>query len=81
MPVSGVDPRYRFLARFGATILSGGIAAIPMALYHYQSELALIPQVVRWIHPRPPLDGGASVPEPASHEPSHGRERADASPL
>lgn len=49
MPVSGVDPRYRFLARFGATILSGGIAAIPMALYHYQSELALIPQEVWFV--------------------------------
>ena len=44
-----VDPRYRFLARFGATILSGGIAAIPMALYHYQAELRLVPQEVWFV--------------------------------
>jgi hypothetical protein len=44
-----VDPRYRFLARFGATILSGGIAAIPMALYHYQAELGLLPQEVWFV--------------------------------
>ncbi|HET7772152.1 MAG TPA: hypothetical protein VFN74_25490 [Chloroflexota bacterium] len=44
-----VDPRYRFLARFGATILSGGIAAIPMALYHYQAALGLIPQEVWFV--------------------------------
>ena len=44
-----VDPRYRFLARFGATILSGGIAAIPMALYHYQAELSLVPQEVWFV--------------------------------
>lgn len=44
-----VDPRYRFLARFGATILSGGIAAIPMALYHYQAELGLVPQEVWFV--------------------------------
>ena len=44
-----VDPRYRFLARFGATILSGGIAAIPMALYHYQAGLGLVPQEVWFV--------------------------------
>ncbi|CAA9241063.1 MAG: hypothetical protein AVDCRST_MAG77-1541 [uncultured Chloroflexi bacterium] len=43
------DPRYRFLARFGATILSGGIAAIPMALYHYQADLVLVPQEVWFV--------------------------------
>src|SRR5690349_12870013 len=43
------DPRYRFLSRFGATLLSGGIAAIPMALYHYQAELGLAPQEVWFV--------------------------------
>ncbi|HEX2174223.1 MAG TPA: hypothetical protein VHL09_17460, partial [Dehalococcoidia bacterium] len=36
--------RYRFLARFGSVILSGGIAAVPRALYYYQAELGLLPQ-------------------------------------
>jgi hypothetical protein len=43
------DARYRFLARFGATILSGGIAAIPTSLYHYQAELRLAPQEVWFV--------------------------------
>src|SRR5690349_14494695 len=43
------DPRYQFLARFGAVVLSGGIAAIPMALYHYQAELGLTPQEVWFV--------------------------------
>lgn len=41
--------RYRFLARFGATILSGGVAAIPMALYHYQAALRLVTQEVWFV--------------------------------
>src|SRR5215510_3137311 len=43
------DARYRFLARFGATILAGGIAAIPTSLYHYQAELGLVPQEVWFV--------------------------------
>lgn len=43
------DPRYRFLARFGSVILSGGIAAIPKALYMYSAELRLIPQEVWFV--------------------------------
>ncbi len=43
------DARYRFLARFGATILSGGIAAIPTSLYHYQAQLGLVPQEVWFV--------------------------------
>ncbi|MDP9357345.1 MAG: hypothetical protein M3R02_19060 [Chloroflexota bacterium] len=41
------DARDRtFLARYGATILRGGIAAIPAALFRYQGELGLTaPQV------------------------------------
>src|SRR5215211_2194502 len=39
----------RFLARYGATILRGGIAAIPSALYRYQGELGLKPQHVWFI--------------------------------
>src|SRR5438874_1821729 len=34
-------PDRSFLARYGATILRGGIAAIPAALYRYQRELGL----------------------------------------
>jgi hypothetical protein len=43
------DHRYQFLARFGAVILSGGIAAIPKALYMYSAELRLIPQEVWFV--------------------------------
>lgn len=43
------DPRYQFLARFGAVILSGGIAAVPRALYYYQAELGLLPQEVWFV--------------------------------
>jgi hypothetical protein len=43
------DPRYRFLARFGSVILSGGIAAVPRALYYYQAELGLLPQEVWFV--------------------------------
>jgi hypothetical protein len=39
----------RFLARYGATILRGGIATIPTALYSYQGELGLKPQHVWFI--------------------------------
>ncbi|HEX2037479.1 MAG TPA: DnaA N-terminal domain-containing protein [Chloroflexota bacterium] len=46
---AAADARYRFLSRFGATILSGGIAAIPMSLYHYQAELGLVPQEVWFV--------------------------------
>src|SRR3712207_5583662 len=37
----GVEKHRTFLARYGATILRGGIAAIPAALYRYQGELGL----------------------------------------
>ncbi len=42
----GLDPGkpYTFLARYGATILRGGIAAIPTALFTYQALLDLSPQ-------------------------------------
>src|SRR5689334_18751851 len=43
------DRDYRFLARYGATILRGGIATIPAALYRYQAELQLKPQQVWFI--------------------------------
>ena len=38
-----------FLARYGAAILRGGIAAIPRALYRYQAELGLPPQLVWFV--------------------------------
>jgi hypothetical protein len=43
------DYRYRFLSRFGSVILSGGIAAIPKALYMYSAELGLVPQEVWFV--------------------------------
>jgi len=38
-----------FLARYGETIVRGGIASIPSALYRYQGELKLAPQLVWFI--------------------------------
>ena len=38
-----------FLARYGATILGGGIAAIPAALFRYQGELGLSAQEIWFI--------------------------------
>ena len=38
-----------FLARYGAAILSGGVASIPTALYRYQRDLHLTPQLVWFI--------------------------------
>ncbi|MDQ2808017.1 MAG: hypothetical protein M3Z04_14070 [Chloroflexota bacterium] len=35
-----------FLARYGAIVLRGGIAAFPAAIFQYQAELALSPQEV-----------------------------------
>ena len=40
---------FSFLARYGQTILSGGIAAIPVALFHYQREIDLTPQEIWFI--------------------------------
>jgi hypothetical protein len=48
----GGDPARRdrsFLARYGAIIIRGGIAAIPTALYRYQGELDLTPQQVWFV--------------------------------
>ncbi len=44
------QPRdHSFLARYGSIIAKGGIAAIPSALYRYQGELKLKPQIVWFI--------------------------------
>src|SRR5215212_6070065 len=45
------DPRrgYSFTARFGATILRGGIAPVPTTLYYYQGELGLSAQEVWFV--------------------------------
>ena len=43
------QPNRRFLARYGAIILRGGIASIPTALYRYQGELGLKPNQVWFI--------------------------------
>lgn len=39
----------RFLERYGANIVSGGIAAIPTALFLYQRELDLTPQEIWFV--------------------------------
>ncbi len=45
------EPRRRrdFVARFGATILQGGIAPVPTTLYFYQGELGLSAQEVWFV--------------------------------
>ena len=43
------DKTRSFLARYGATVLRGGIAAIPTALFTYQARLDLSPQEVWFI--------------------------------
>src|SRR6476661_642656 len=48
-PGPGADKSYTFLARYGSTILRGGIAAIPTALFTYQALLDLSPQEVWFI--------------------------------
>ena len=42
--VSSIRGQNSFLARYGATILRGGIAAIPAALFRFQAPLGLKPQ-------------------------------------
>jgi hypothetical protein len=43
-PVDATDKTHTFLARDGATVLRGGIAAIPTAIFTYQALLDLSPQ-------------------------------------
>jgi hypothetical protein len=42
--VDATDKTHTFLARYGATVLRGGIAAIPTAIFTYQALLDLSPQ-------------------------------------
>jgi hypothetical protein len=42
--VDATDKTRTFLARYGATVLRGGIAAIPTAIFTYQALLDLSPQ-------------------------------------
>ena len=43
-PADATDKTHTFLARYGATVLRGGIAAIPTAIFTYQALLDLSPQ-------------------------------------
>lgn len=55
----------RFLARYGATILRGGIATIPKALYRYQAELGLRPQQVWFVSAILAHKWDADMPKPS----------------
>lgn len=55
----------RFLARYGATILRGGIATIPKALYRYQAELGLRPQQVWFVTAILAHKWDADMPKPS----------------
>src|SRR6476646_6037965 len=48
-PDPTADKTRSFLARYGSTVLRGGIAAIPTALFTYQALLDLSPQEVWFI--------------------------------
>lgn len=54
-----------FLARYGATILRGGIAAIPSALYRYQGELGLGAQLIWFISAILAHKWDANMPHPS----------------
>jgi hypothetical protein len=54
-----------FLSRFGAVILSGGIASIPIALFTYQGELNLTPQQVWFISKVLSYKWGSGLPYPS----------------
>jgi hypothetical protein len=56
---------YTFLARYGATILRGGIASIPSALYRYQGELKLPVQHVWFISAILAHKWDTDLPEPS----------------
>src|SRR5689334_15731524 len=59
------DRDYRFLARYGETILRGGIATIPAALFRYQAELGLGPQTVWFISAILSHKWDADMPHPS----------------
>ena len=67
MPISATStqPNRAFLARFGATIIQGGVTAIPSALYLYQGELGLTPQLVWFISAILARKWNASLPYPS----------------
>ena len=54
-----------FLARYGATVLRGGIAAFPAAIFRYQAELALSPQEVWFLAYILAHKWGTSLPRPS----------------
>lgn len=60
------QPRdHSFLARYGSIIAKGGIAAIPSALYRYQGELTLKPQIVWFISAILTHKWDADMPSPS----------------
>ncbi len=56
---------HSFLARYGSIIAKGGIAAIPAALYRYQGELKLKPQIVRFVSAILTHKWDADLPSPS----------------
>jgi len=56
---------HSFLARYGSIIAKGGIAAIPSALYRYQGELQLKPQIVWFISAILTHKWDAEMPSPS----------------
>ncbi len=62
---SNLTANRTFLARFGATILRGGVAAIPNALYRYQRELGLAPQLIWFISALLSHKWDAEMPHPS----------------
>lgn len=65
IPATSTQPNRAFLARFGATIIQGGVTAIPSALYLYQGELGLTPQLVWFISAILARKWNASLPYPS----------------
>src|SRR5207247_1163973 len=59
------DKNRTFVARYGATILRGGIASIPAALYRYQGALQLTVQQVWFISAILSYKWGADLPYPS----------------
>jgi hypothetical protein len=54
-----------FLARYGATILRGGIATVPAALFRFQAELGLKPQQVWFVAAILSHKWDANMPHPS----------------
>jgi hypothetical protein len=65
VPAPTAQSNRAFVERFGATIIRGGVTAIPSALYLYQGELGLTPQLVWFISAILARKWNASLPYPS----------------